>query len=58
MNHKTRLDILLTERGMALRDEALSVPSHVSTCVNLSQEESVTLYNLLYKILGNLGGEE
>ena len=52
------LIVEVTERGIGLRDEALSVPSHVSTCVNLTQEESTTLYNLLYKILGNLGGTE
>ncbi len=48
----------VTEAGMKLRDEALQVPSHVSTCVDLTKKESETLYNLLYKILASLGGEE
>ena len=48
----------VTEVGMKLRDEALEVPSHVSTCVDLTKEESETLYNLLYKILAGLGGDE
>lgn len=41
----------LTEEGLALRDEALSVPSHVGKCITLEPEEAMTLYKLLYKIL-------
>ena len=48
----------VTEAGMKLRDEALQVPSHVSTGIDLTKEESETLYNLLYKILAGLGGDE
>ena len=45
------LVISLTEKGEALKDEALSVPENVKKCVNLSEEESIELYTLLRKML-------
>ena len=52
------LIVTVTETGMALRDEALSIPSSVSNGIDLTAEETETLYSLLYKILSCLGGEE
>jgi DNA-binding MarR family transcriptional regulator len=43
--------IMLTEKGQALREQALAVPEAMSCCMKLSQEEAQTLYSLLYKIL-------
>lgn len=48
------LMISLTEEGKALKDKALFVPEKLGSCVTLSPEESATLYNLLYKLLGSL----
>ena len=45
------LIVSLTEEGRALRDAALSVPEQMKQCVNLSREETITLYRLLYKLL-------
>ena len=44
--------VSLTEAGAALQDQALSVPEAMQGCVRLSPEEAVTLYRLLYKLLG------
>ena len=44
----------ITEKGAALRDEALSVPAEVGQCVRLEPEEAQALYSILYKILGGL----
>ena len=52
------LIVKVTDLGLQLRDKALSIPSHVATCISLSKEESYTLYNLLYKILNGLDVEE
>ena len=52
------LIVTVTEAGMALRDEALNIPSSVSNGIDLTAEETKTLYSLLYKILSCLGGEE
>ena len=47
------LIVSVTQRGWELREEALSIPESMSSCVNLEPEESAELYRLLYKILGN-----
>ena len=42
----------ITPRGEALRDAALSVPRNMACCLPLSPDEALTLYTLLYKVLG------
>ncbi|MBQ1490735.1 MAG: MarR family transcriptional regulator [Blautia sp.] len=46
--------IHLTEKGYALKDQVADVPSKVGPCVKLSPEEGAALYDLLYRLLGNL----
>jgi len=46
------INVSLTEKGLQLREKAVSIPESISSCVNLTQEEMLTLYRLLYKILG------
>ena len=46
------LIVSVTDRGWALRDEALSIPQSMSSCVNLEPGEASELYRILYKILG------
>ena len=48
------LVISITDKGMKLRDEALSVPQSIGSCIPLSAEEAAVLYKVLYKILNNL----
>lgn len=45
------LIVTITEQGEALKEKALSVHDGMAACVNLTHEESVTLYRLLYKML-------
>ena len=45
------LIVTITEAGTALRDQALSIPTRMSKCVCLSEEEAQMLYDLLYKVL-------
>ncbi|MBR1812772.1 MAG: MarR family transcriptional regulator [Lachnospiraceae bacterium] len=45
------VQVTLTEEGLALQNEMVSIPEKVSKCVNLDPEEALTLYRLLYKIL-------
>ena len=42
----------ITEKGDKLREKAAEVPPQVGSCVNLSPDEAMELYRLLYKILG------
>ena len=46
------LIVSVTEKGWKLREEALSIPDSMSSCVNLEPEEAAELYRLLYKVLG------
>lgn len=45
------LIVTITEQGEALKEKALSVHNGMAACVNLTHEESVALYRLLYKML-------
>ena len=46
------LIVTLTEEGARLRERAIRVPEQMAQCSPLEPEEAVTLYRLLYKILG------
>lgn len=46
------LNVTITESGMAIREKALEIPWQVGQYNRLSQEESIALYKLLYKLLG------
>ena len=45
------LIVTVTEKGMALRDQALYIPEEMTKCVNLEKEEIRELYRMLYKML-------
>ena len=47
------LIISITEVGMNLKNKAKNIPSKMSNCINLNQEEASDLYKLLYKMLSN-----
>ncbi len=46
------LMVYLTKEGEALKEKAVKVPEQMMEIINISPEESKTLYTLLYKILG------
>ena len=52
------LIVTITDEGMELRDRAVEVPKLMGDCVNLSNEEAMTLYKTLYKLLGNISNNE
>ncbi|MCR4647818.1 MAG: MarR family transcriptional regulator [Lachnospiraceae bacterium] len=43
--------ISLTKTGEKLKDKALDVPKGIACRINLSKEEAMTLYKILYKML-------
>lgn len=45
------LIVTITPEGKKLREQALEIPGKMGACVNLSKEEAVQLYELLYKVL-------
>ena len=48
------LIVSITPKGEQLREQALHVPLELAKCVPLTSEEALTLYQLLYKLLGSL----
>ena len=46
------LKVTLTKEGEALKDQALSIPKTVGSCIDLNKEEAEAMYKVLYKILG------
>ena len=43
--------VFLTDEGSALKKSAAGIPAQIEAAVPLTEEESKTLYSLLYKIL-------
>ena len=52
------VNLEVTEKGLELRNEALSIPMEMGKCINLTKEEVETLYKIIYKILMNTQKEE
>lgn len=48
------LVVKLTAVGEQLKDSALAIPREIGKCINLSEEEAITLYSLMYKVLANI----
>lgn len=46
------LNVTITEQGELLKEKAVSVPEKIARCSRLSPEEALTLYHVLYKMLG------
>ncbi len=43
--------IHITEKGAALKEQAVSVPEKLGSCIPLSKDEAMELYKLLYKVI-------
>ena len=50
-----RVNVSLTDAGLALRERALSVPRQMSACIDLDLEEAVQLRTLLDKVIAGVG---
>ena len=48
-----QIDIKLTTKGIELKDKAKSIPLTMAEKINLSSEEALFLYNILYRIINN-----
>ena len=44
----------ITPEGEALKEKAASIPEKMACCINLSQEEALSLHTLLHKLLGDI----
>ena len=48
------LVVTITDEGKKLQDRALAVPAGMACCIDLDEDDTETLYKLLYKILDNI----
>ena len=53
-NDERNVIISITKRGNELKKDAMVVPGEIGKCINLSRDEAIELYRLLYKLLGNM----
>ena len=51
------LVVTVTERGLALRDKAVTIPERMAECGDLTPEEAAALYAILYKMLDRTPGK-
>ena len=51
------LIISITNKGEELKKACENIPKQIGECIPLSKEESITLYQLLYKLLLNVKKE-
>ena len=45
------LIVTLTDRGEAMRDDALHIPAEMTKCINLPRDDIRELYRMLYQML-------
>ncbi len=48
------VNISVTEKGEQLMKLAAEIPGKIAQCIPLDADEAATLYNLLYKVLGQM----
>lgn len=48
------LIIKITDKGMALREEALAVPQEIRSCVSLTDDEAAALFKLLHNFMNTI----
>ena len=46
------LVVAITDEGEKLKDKAVKIPFQIADCTNITPEEGVQLYGILYKIIG------
>ena len=51
------VSVFLTDSGEVLKEKAVGIPAKVAGCTNLTAEEGMQLYKILYKILLKEGEE-
>lgn len=48
---KRDMYVVITEKGMKLREQAVDIPAKISACVPLNDEDAKTLYRILHKMI-------
>ena len=51
------LIVCVTEKGYKLKEKALTIPPNIAKCVNLTEEEAISFFKLLRKVLQGFYGK-
>lgn len=46
------LNVAITEKGEELKEKAVEIPAKIGSCVCLEQEEAMSLFRILHKMMG------
>ena len=57
-NDERNVIISITDKGLDLKKDALSIPINVSKCINLDEKDAKELYRILYKIIEGIDNNE
>ena len=58
MESQGYVTVRLTDAGEALKERAREIPGRIAGCIQLSEQEILSLYGILYKVLDQIGEEE
>lgn len=58
LKDERNVEVSLSKKGAALRAKAEGIPEQMSQYVRLSANDTLMLYNLLHRLLGNTGDKE
>ena len=58
LKDERNLEVTLTKKGEDLKDKAVFIPKKMGECINLTNEEAMELYSLIYKVLLNVERED
>ena len=52
------LNVAITAKGEELKEKAVEIPAKIGSCVCLEQEEAMSLFRILHKMMGTFQLEE
>ena len=53
-NDERNLIISITKKGKEIKSKAVDIPKEVGSCLHLNKEETIKLYEILYKLLNEI----
>lgn len=58
LKDERNLEVKITDNGKKLKEKAMSIPKQIGKCIDLSDDEAIALYSLIYKVLTNIEKKE
>lgn len=58
LKDERNLEVKITDNGKKLKEKAMPIPKQIGKCIDLSDEDAIALYSLIYKVLTNIEKKE